>query len=64
VPKTKKGNATIRVCNLLRFAEKYIDWNNSALDTSFEAEVNAVFEERAIISEAAVEAIVAQLPPK
>lgn len=63
-PKTAKGNATIRACNLLRFAQKYIDWTNSAIDTSFEKEVDSVFEEVPGISQAAVDAIVAKLPPK
>jgi disulfide oxidoreductase YuzD len=62
VPKSKKGNHTIVVCDLLRFAEKYIDWENSAIDTRFEAEVNAAFDDDRVMGLAAVADIVAKLP--
>jgi uncharacterized protein (TIGR02646 family) len=45
IPKTRKGNFTIRACNLLRFAEKYIDWANAISDDRFEAEVGTVLGE-------------------
>jgi len=62
--KTEKGKRTIYVCDLLRFAQKFIDWENSATDTRFENEVDAVLDGDARTSQAAVEAIVSTLPIK
>lgn len=62
VPKSSKGKHTIVMCDLLRFAEKYIDWENSATDTRFEAEVNAAFDDDGVMGQAAVADIVAKLP--
>lgn len=62
VPKSSKGKYTIVACDLLRFAEKYIDWDNSAIDTRFEAEVNAAFNDDGVMGQAAVAEIVAKLP--
>ncbi len=62
VPKSLKGKHTIVMCDLLRFAEKYIDWKNSATDTRFEAEVNAAFGNDGMMGQAAVADIVAKLP--
>lgn len=62
--KTEKGKRTIYVCDLLRFAQKFIDWENSATDTRFEREVEVALDGSARTSQAAVEAIVAQLPVK
>jgi hypothetical protein len=62
--KTKKGTSTIYVCDLLRFAQKFIDWENSATDIRFEKEVEAALDGNTRTSQAAVEAIVAQLPVK
>ena len=62
IPKSPKGKYTIMACDLLRFAEKYIDWENSATDTRFEAEVNAAFDDNGMMGLAAVEDIVAKLP--
>lgn len=45
VGKTAKGKATIYMCDLLRFAQEYIDWKNSAADESFEHEVQTVMSE-------------------
>lgn len=64
LPKTQKGKKTIYVCDLLRFAQKYIDWENSASDLSFEKEVDVVFQEKTTISGIAVGSIVASLPEK
>lgn len=64
VAKTEKGKKTIYTCDLLRFAQKFIDWDNSAGDTRFEKEVDAVFDGDTRASQAAVEAIAAQLPIK
>lgn len=44
LPKTEKGKRTIYACDLLRFAQKYIDWPTSISDARFEAEVEAVME--------------------
>lgn len=60
--KTPKGKATIYACDLLRFAEKYIDWPNVISDVRFEDEVEEVLKETGIRSEAAVDDIVALLP--
>jgi hypothetical protein len=62
IPKSSKGKYTIITCDLLRFAEKYIDWENSAMDTRFEAEVNAAFDDVGIMGQEAVAEIVAKLP--
>lgn len=62
LPKTEKGKRTIYVCDLMRFAQMFIDWENSARDESFEVEVEAVFNETPVISEAAVDEILAKLP--
>lgn len=61
IPKTPKGSFTIYTCKLLRFAEKYIDWENSAADTRFEAEVNAAFDSEGAMAVAAVSSIANQL---
>ncbi|MBB4616735.1 HNH endonuclease [Sphingomonas abaci] len=61
IPKTPKGSFTIYTCKLLRFAEKYIDWQNSAADTRFEAEVNAAFDSELPMAVAAVNSIANQL---
>ncbi|WP_146068072.1 HNH endonuclease [Cryobacterium sp. M96] len=60
VPKTKKGTETIRRCNLLRFAQKYIDWPNAINDSRFENEVNDLFSQHDV--KGAVGRIAAQLP--
>jgi disulfide oxidoreductase YuzD len=62
LPKTAKGRKTIYMCNLLRFAEKHIDWTNEATDIRFEAEVDAVFEGGSAVAQTAVETIIARLP--
>ncbi|WP_428969905.1 HNH endonuclease [Sphingomonas sp. Xoc002] len=62
IPKTKKGKYTIIACDLLRFAEKYIAWENSAADTRFEAEVNAAFQHSGAAGLAAVAEAIAKLP--
>jgi 5-methylcytosine-specific restriction endonuclease McrA len=64
IGKTKKGKKTIYVCDLLRFAQKFIDWENSASDDSFEAEVESLFDDNPGMSESAVQAIVSKLPQK
>lgn len=61
LPKTRKGTFTIYTCDLLRFAEKYIAWENSAADSRFEAAVNTAFADGPM-AHAAVEEIVGQLP--
>ena len=63
LPKTEKGTNTIYVCNLLRFAQKFIAWENSAADASFEEEVDIIFDEKAT-AQAAIDAILAELPTK
>ena len=62
--KTEKGKNTIYFCDLLRFAQKFIAWENSAADMSFEMEVDTVFDEGAMASQAAVDTIIAKLPTK
>ncbi|WP_434710630.1 hypothetical protein NMA58_13730 [Rhizobium sp. YTUHZ045] len=62
LPKSKKGKNTIVMCDLLRFAEKYIEWENSATDTRFESEVNAIFADDRMMGLAAVEDVLAKLP--
>jgi len=62
LPKTPKGRKTIYMCNLLRFAEKHIEWTNVATDTRFESEIDAVFAGGGVIAQAAVENIIARLP--
>lgn len=42
VGKTEKGKATIYACDLLRFAQKYIDWTTEIGDDRFEDEVDTV----------------------
>ncbi|GAN88093.1 hypothetical protein LU298_09770 [Komagataeibacter intermedius] len=61
LPKTSKGKFTIYKCDLLRFAEKYIEWENRAVDRRFETEVSTVFAD-GLMAQAAVENIIAQLP--
>lgn len=61
VGKTEKGKNTIYTCDLLRFAQKFIHWDNSATDTRFEKEVDKVFDANTRASQAAVEAIVSKL---
>ena len=51
------------MCNLLRFAQKFIAWENSAADASFEEEVDIIFDEKAT-AQAAIDAILAELPTK
>lgn len=63
-PKTKKGKATIYACDLLRFATEFIDWENSAADTSFEAEIEVIFESSGHKVSQALEAIADKLPLK
>jgi hypothetical protein len=62
--KTEKGKRTIYVCDLLRFAQKFIAWDNSAIDTTFEQEVDTVFGGGSMASQAAIDAILAKLPTK
>lgn len=64
LPKSAKGSSTIYACNLLRFAEKYIDWSGSAVDTSFEEDVSLVLEENTSTSKAAVSKIITRLSTK
>jgi hypothetical protein len=64
LPKTEKGKNTIYACDLMRFAQKFIDWENSAADTSFEQEVDVVFGGTSLASQAAVDEIIAKLPTK
>jgi 5-methylcytosine-specific restriction endonuclease McrA len=64
LPKTEKGKKTIYACDLLRFAQKFIDWENSAADASFENKVEQIFNEDNKTSEAAVEAIITELKIK
>lgn len=45
VPKTEKGKRTIYICDLLRFAQKYIDWSTPLSDARFEAEVEEVVQD-------------------
>lgn len=40
--KTEKGKQTIYTCDLLRFAQKYIDWTTSISDERFEGDVDSV----------------------
>ncbi|WES64625.1 HNH endonuclease domain-containing protein [Microbacter sp. GSS18] len=40
--KTEKGKRTIYVCDLLRFAQKYIAWPNAITDSRFESEVDVI----------------------
>jgi hypothetical protein len=63
LPKTEKGKNTIYICNLLRFAQKFIAWENSAVDVRFEEEVDVVFDEKET-AQAAIDAIIAELPTK
>ena len=42
LPKTEKGKRTIYACDLLRFAQKYMDWATSLTDVRYETEVEAV----------------------
>ncbi|MFH7323004.1 HNH endonuclease [Aeromicrobium sp. JJY06] len=42
VGKTVKGKKTIYQCDLLRFAQKYIDWSTPLADDRFETEVEAI----------------------
>lgn len=42
IPKTIKGKKTIYVCDLLRYAQKYIDWPTSISDDRYESDVDAV----------------------
>lgn len=44
IAKTEKGKRTIYACDLLRFAQRYIDWSGSVVDDRFEAEVDTVLE--------------------
>ena len=64
VAKTEKGKRTIYMCDLLRFAQEYIDWENSVSDTTFEKEVDSVLDGDTRMSQAAVVAIVAKLNEK
>lgn len=64
IGKTEKGKRTIYLCDLLRFAQKFIDWENSVTDSRFEKEVEAALEGGTRTSLAAVEAVVAKLPVK
>lgn len=64
LPKTEKGKKTIYTCDLLRFAQKFIDWENSAADASFEKEVDQVFDESPQASQVAIDTIVAALTVK
>lgn len=41
--KSTKGRKTIYDCDLLRLAQRNIDWTNSATDKRFEAEVATIF---------------------
>jgi len=61
LPKTRKGTFTIYTCDLLRFAEKYIEWGNNAADSRFETEVNSAFSSGPM-AQVAVQNIVDQLP--
>lgn len=44
VGKTVKGKKTIYTCDLLRFAQKYLDWSNSISDDRFESDVDDVLD--------------------
>lgn len=61
VPKTDKGKFTIVLCDLLRFAVRYIAWGNSASDRRFEDDVDAAFGSDGIAAEAAVDKVAAEL---
>lgn len=60
-PKSNKGKFTIYTCDLLRFATEFIDWSNSATDTSFEEEVDIAFEASPEAAMRAVDSIAAKL---
>jgi hypothetical protein len=62
--KTEKGKATIYACDLLRFAQQFIEWENSVADTSFEKDVDALFQSGSAVSQAALNKLVAQLAEK
>jgi hypothetical protein len=64
VAKTKKGKTTIYACDLLRFGQQFIKWDASAADSSFELEVDTVFKESPMFSQAAVEQIISKLPTR
>jgi hypothetical protein len=51
------------MCDLMRFAVEFIDWSTSAADTSFEAEVDDVFSNKATSLEV-VDTIARQLQIK
>ena len=61
LPKTEKGKFTIVLCDLLRFAVRYIDWRNSASDRRFEDDVDAAFGSDDIAAEAAVDHVAGEL---
>lgn len=43
--KTDKGKQTIYACDLLRFAQKFIDWDSSISDERFEKDVERVLKD-------------------
>lgn len=57
VPKTDKGRLTIYTCDLLRFAQHFIKWENSATDTRFEEEIDIIFDESSNSAEETIESI-------
>jgi hypothetical protein len=61
LPKTIKGKNTIYTCDLMRFAQKFIAWENSAADTSFEEEVDQVVQDEGQMSEVALNQILGKL---
>jgi uncharacterized protein (TIGR02646 family) len=64
IPKTEKGKITIYICDLLRFAQLSIEWENSAADNRFEADIDDLFNKNEKISEAAVDSIMKELRHK
>lgn len=45
LPKSEKGTFTIRACNLLRFAQKYINWDSVISDSRFEQDVSELLRD-------------------
>jgi hypothetical protein len=42
VPKTDKGRRTIEVCNLLRYAVEFIDWENPASEEEVDSKIDEI----------------------
>lgn len=59
-PKSSKGRKTIEICGLLRYVEKFLDWESPETVRRLEAEAR-VIQEEGIVDKEKIKALIANL---